>query len=153
HRPARPHALQPGLGPVRLSLQQRLRAVRAAPGGPRDGADRRRPADRRGPHRLVDRRRPLGRGVGSGPRMGSAQPASPDRDRRSCRVVDAPTWAIAIGVGVVSTLVARATLLPDVARWDTGEAQTIPFLLGTMHPTGFPAYVLLGWLVSHGLAP
>ena len=48
---------------------------------------------------------------------------------------------------------ARATMLLDVARWDTAEAQTVPPLLGTMHPTGFPAYVLLGWLASVVLAP
>jgi len=48
---------------------------------------------------------------------------------------------------------ARATLLPDVGIWDTAEAQTVPAILGTMHPTGYPAYVVLGWLASVALAP
>jgi hypothetical protein len=42
-----------------------------------------------------------------------------------------------------------ATLLPGVAFWDTGEMQTVPFLLGIAHPTGFPAFVLGGWLFAH----
>ncbi len=47
----------------------------------------------------------------------------------------------------------RATLLPGLGAWDTAEAQTVLPLMGTMHPTGFPAYVLLGWLASVVLAP
>lgn len=34
---------------------------------------------------------------------------------------------------------------------DTAEYQTVPYILGIPHPTGFPAYVLLGWLFSHAL--
>jgi len=48
---------------------------------------------------------------------------------------------------------ARATLLPGVAFWDTGEFQTVGPVLGTAHPTGYPAYVILGWLASIVLAP
>jgi hypothetical protein len=47
----------------------------------------------------------------------------------------------------------RTTLLPGVSAWDTAEAQTVLPLLGTMHPTGFPAYVVIGWLASIVLAP
>ena len=32
--------------------------------------------------------------------------------------------------------------------WDTGELQAVGPLMGTAHPTGFPTYVLLGWLAS-----
>ena len=42
----------------------------------------------------------------------------------------------------------RTTLLPGLAFWDTGEAQTVLPVLGTMHPTGFPAFVVIGWLFS-----
>ncbi len=42
----------------------------------------------------------------------------------------------------------RTTLLPGLGFWDTGEAQTVLPVLGTMHPTGFPALVVLGWLFS-----
>ncbi len=48
---------------------------------------------------------------------------------------------------------ARSTLLPGQGFWDTGEFQTVPPILGTAHPTGYPTYVLLGWLASLVLAP
>ena len=44
-------------------------------------------------------------------------------------------------------------LLPGVAFWDTGEFQTVGPVMGTAHPTGFPTYVLLGWLASVVLQP
>ncbi len=44
-------------------------------------------------------------------------------------------------------------MLPSVGSWDTAEAQVVPPLLGTMHPTGDPAYVVLGWLASLVLRP
>jgi hypothetical protein len=44
-----------------------------------------------------------------------------------------------------------ASLVPGVAFWDTGEMQTVPTILGIAHPTGFPAFVLLGWLFAHAL--
>ena len=42
-----------------------------------------------------------------------------------------------------------ASLVPGVAFWDTGEMQTVPTILGIAHPTGFPAFVLLGWTFAH----
>ena len=47
----------------------------------------------------------------------------------------------------------RTTLMPGLGFWDTGEAQTILPVLGTMHPTGFPALVVLGWLFSIAAQP
>jgi len=44
-----------------------------------------------------------------------------------------------------------AALVPGVGFWDTGEMQTVPTILGIAHPTGFPAFVLLGWLFAHGV--
>ena len=44
---------------------------------------------------------------------------------------------------VIPTLAARA--LP---AWDTAEFQTVGPVLGTAHPTGYPAYVILGWFAS-----
>lgn len=59
----------------------------------------------------------------------------------------------AVAVGLVAFALARATLLPGVWYWDTGEAQTVGPLLGVAHPTGFPAYTILGWLASVVLQP
>jgi hypothetical protein len=42
-----------------------------------------------------------------------------------------------------------ASLRGDVGFWDTGDLQTVPYILGIAYPTGFPGYVLLGWLWSH----
>ncbi len=40
----------------------------------------------------------------------------------------------------------------DVWFWDTGEMDTVPWILGIAHPTGFPAYVLIGYAFSHIVA-
>ncbi len=53
----------------------------------------------------------------------------------------------------IAFVLARQTLQPGLAFWDTAEFQAVPPLLGTLHPTGFPAYVLLGWTASAVLAP
>jgi hypothetical protein len=42
-----------------------------------------------------------------------------------------------------------ASLQSGVDFWDTGELQTVPYILGIAHPSGFPAYVLVGWVWSH----
>jgi hypothetical protein len=41
-----------------------------------------------------------------------------------------------------------ASAAPDVGFWDTGEMQTVPAIFGVAHPTGFPAYVLLGGIFA-----
>ncbi len=40
------------------------------------------------------------------------------------------------------------TMLPATGFWDTGEAQTVPPTLSIFHPTGFPMYLMVGWLWS-----
>ncbi|HEY3522708.1 MAG TPA: DUF2723 domain-containing protein, partial [Candidatus Limnocylindrales bacterium] len=47
----------------------------------------------------------------------------------------------------------RTTLLPSVGLWDTAEFQTVAPVLGVAHPTGYPAYVLLGFAWSTLLRP
>ncbi|MBV9028440.1 MAG: DUF2723 domain-containing protein [Candidatus Eremiobacteraeota bacterium] len=39
----------------------------------------------------------------------------------------------------------------DVGFWDYGELQTVPYVLGLMHTTGFPTEILSGWLFAHAL--
>lgn len=60
---------------------------------------------------------------------------------------------VSIAVALIAFALARAALLPGVWFWDTAEAQTVGPLLGVMHPTGFPAYVVVGWLASVVFAP
>jgi 4-amino-4-deoxy-L-arabinose transferase-like glycosyltransferase len=64
------------------------------------------------------------------------------------RVAVAPiaVATVAIGLGVWQ-------ILPGVGYWDTAEFQTVPPILGTAHPTGYPTYVILGWLASALLTP
>ncbi len=64
-----------------------------------------------------------------------------------------PEAAAAGLAGLVAFGLAVATLMPGVGYWDTAEAQTVAPILGTAHPTGFPSYVLLGWVASAVLSP
>jgi len=88
--------------------------------------------------------------------------ASPTFSVRSTlrRIVDCPTdpsLIIAIlaplAALVVTLYLVIPTVLPGVASWDTAEFQTVAPVLGTAHPTGYPAYVILGWLASIVLQP
>jgi hypothetical protein len=45
-----------------------------------------------------------------------------------------------------------ASLRGEVSFWDTADLQTVPYILGIPYPTGFPGYVLVGWLWSHAFA-
>ena len=62
-------------------------------------------------------------------------------------------WLPAVLVGVVAFSAARIAMLPGLGYWDTAELQTVAPILGTAHPTGFPTYVLLGWLANVLLTP
>lgn len=62
-------------------------------------------------------------------------------------------WLPAVLVGVVAFVAARLAMMPGLGYWDTAELQTVAPLLGTAHPTGFPTYVLMGWLVNIVLTP
>jgi hypothetical protein len=55
--------------------------------------------------------------------------------------------------GVLSFALGIMHVLPGVAFWDTGEMQTVGPVFGTAHPTGYPAYVILGWIASILLQP
>ncbi|MDQ2991820.1 MAG: DUF2723 domain-containing protein, partial [Candidatus Eremiobacteraeota bacterium] len=44
-----------------------------------------------------------------------------------------------------------ASAYRDVGYWDTGEMDVVPYIAGIAHPTGFPAYIVLGWMVTHAL--
>lgn len=70
--------------------------------------------------------------------------------------VRAERWLAILGPAAVAAFVVGIIwpgLMPDVGYWDTGEFQTILPIMGTAHPTGYPTYVLLGWLVNLLLTP
>ncbi len=58
------------------------------------------------------------------------------------------TSAILVAFGV-SLGVYVASLRGDVSLWDTGDLQTVPYILGIPYPTGFPGFVLAGWVWTH----
>ena len=61
--------------------------------------------------------------------------------------------AVPVLVGIVAIGLGVWRLMPGVGYWDTAEFQTVPPILGTAHPTGYPTYVLLGWVASAVLSP
>jgi hypothetical protein len=67
---------------------------------------------------------------------------------QSLTVVAAPAAA-----GLLTLLFVLPTLAPGVLNWDTAEFQTVGPVLGTAHPTGYPSYIILGWLASIVLQP
>ncbi len=62
-------------------------------------------------------------------------------------------WIAPLVVGVVAFAAAWSAMLPGLGYWDTGELQAVAPLMGTAHPTGYPTYVLLGWLANLVLTP
>ncbi len=69
------------------------------------------------------------------------------------RRTDPSHLAPAVAVGVLAFAASWLALMPGVGFWDTAEFQAVGPLMGTAHPTGFPTYVLLGWLASVVLQP
>jgi hypothetical protein len=57
--------------------------------------------------------------------------------------------ALILGLGGFALYL--ATLAPTVLFADGGEFQFVPYILGIAHPTGYPLYLLLGWVWSHAL--
>src|SRR6188472_750380 len=53
---------------------------------------------------------------------------------------------VPVVVAVASLALYVRTLLPGMAFDDWGEMQTVPWVLGIPHPTGYPTYVLAAWL-------
>jgi transmembrane protein TMEM260 (protein O-mannosyltransferase) len=68
-----------------------------------------------------------------------------------------PMWLLSLGpaLAVAALVIVNAWtgLMPGVGFWDTGEFQTVLPLLGTAHPTGYPTYVLVGFIANILLTP
>jgi hypothetical protein len=67
------------------------------------------------------------------------------------RVTD-PVFLAAVlapaAAALLTLFIVVPTLQPGVANWDTAEFQTVGPVMGTAHPTGYPSYIVLGWLAS-----
>ena len=58
---------------------------------------------------------------------------------------------LALAAGGLAGLVYGRMAAPGVLAGDSGELQFAAWLAGLSHPTGYPLYLILGWLWSHGL--
>ena len=58
---------------------------------------------------------------------------------------------LALAAGGLAGLVYWRMAAPGVLAGDSGELQAAAWLAGLSHPTGYPLYLILGWLWSHGL--
>lgn len=63
------------------------------------------------------------------------------------------TWLAPLLVGTAAFVAARLAMMPGVGFWDTAELQAVAPVMGTAHPTGFPTYVVFGWLANLLLSP
>ncbi len=59
---------------------------------------------------------------------------------------------LALAAGLLAGVVYWRTAAPGVLAGDSGELQFAAWLAGLSHPTGYPLYLILGWVWSHGLA-
>jgi hypothetical protein len=62
-------------------------------------------------------------------------------------------WGVPALVALAVVANAVGGVMPGVGFWDTGEFQTVLPIMGTAHPTGFPTYVLLGWVANLLMTP
>ncbi len=62
------------------------------------------------------------------------------------RLRETPAVALAFAVPFAVLL---ASVRTEVGFWDTGDLQTVAWIAGIPYPTGFPGYVLAGWLWTH----
>jgi hypothetical protein len=89
------------------------------------------------------------------PRTASEEAAGPHPRAAAARLDAQRLIAVAIPALVALGVIANAWsgLMPGVGFWDTGEFQAVLPIMGTAHPTGYPTYVLLGWLANILLTP
>ena len=87
------------------------------------------------------------------PVAATADPSTTGAPIAPGRASDGRAGVVALVEGVALFLIVASVYLQSVspfpASWDTGEMQVAPYILGIPHPTGFPAFMLLGWLFSH----
>lgn len=69
----------------------------------------------------------------------------PPENNQSNLLIQLSAW----GPAMLALALYLRTLAPTVLDADSGEFQFVAWLPGIAHPTGYPLYVLLGWLWSH----
>ena len=82
-----------------------------------------------------------------------ARDESPREAERAAAAAGALAWIGAVVVGLAALGLCLWRLMPGLGFWDTAEFQMVLPVMGTAHPTGYPTYVLLGWLASLILTP
>lgn len=60
-------------------------------------------------------------------------------------------WLVGMALGLAALALYVFTLAPTVLQADAGEFQFVPWIPGIAHPTGYPLYVMLGWMWTHAL--
>lgn len=58
-------------------------------------------------------------------------------------------WLWALGMFLTCLALYSPTLSPSVVSADNGELQMVAHVLGVSHRTGYPLFLLLGWVVTH----
>ncbi len=58
-------------------------------------------------------------------------------------------YLLALASGVLAFMLYLRTLAPGLLGGDSGEFQFAAWLGGLAHPTGYPLYLMLGWLWTH----
>ncbi|MCS7221741.1 MAG: DUF2723 domain-containing protein [Anaerolineae bacterium] len=56
---------------------------------------------------------------------------------------------LALGCGLVAGVLYLRTLAPGLLFGDAGEFQVAAWIGGLAHPTGYPLYLILGWIWTH----
>ncbi|HEY5258449.1 MAG TPA: DUF2723 domain-containing protein [Candidatus Baltobacteraceae bacterium] len=62
-----------------------------------------------------------------------------------------PSLLAIVASFVLPLIVYVRSLDGGIGFWDTGEMQTVPYIAGIGHPTGYPTFIILGWLFSHAI--
>jgi len=55
----------------------------------------------------------------------------------------------AASAGLVCLVIYILTLFPSITFLDSGELAAVSYTFGVPHPTGYPLFLVIGWLVSH----
>jgi len=55
----------------------------------------------------------------------------------------------AASAGLICLVIYILTLFPSITFLDSGELATVSYTFGVPHPTGYPLFLIIGWIVSH----